>query len=43
MTQPTEPPPGLTRKLLWFVALWFVGTGTIAAVGYILRLWIKPH
>lgn len=33
----------LARKLLWFAALWLLGTGTVAAIAYILRLWIAPH
>ena len=43
MTPPPEPSRPLTQKLLWFVALWLVGVGSVASVGYILRLWIKPH
>lgn len=33
----------LASKLLWFAALWLLGTGTVAAIAYILRLWIAPH
>ncbi len=33
----------LTQKLLWFAALWLLGTGSVAAVAYVLRLWIAPH
>jgi hypothetical protein len=33
----------LAQRLLWFVALWLLGTGTVAAVAYVLRLWIAPH
>ncbi len=43
MTSPSEPPGPLSRKLLWFVALWLLGTGTVASVAYVLRLWIAPH
>jgi len=39
---PQETAP-LGRRLIWFVALWFVGVGTVAAVAFILRLWIAPH
>jgi len=28
--------------LLWFVALWLGGVGTVALVAYGLRLWIAP-
>jgi hypothetical protein len=37
----TERP--LSRRLLWFVALWLFGTGSVAALAYVLRLWIAPH
>ncbi|CAN5407842.1 hypothetical protein BH10PSE10_BH10PSE10_03640 [soil metagenome] len=33
----------LAQRLLWFVALWLLGTGTVAAVAYLPRLWIAPH
>lgn len=33
----------LTQKLLWFVALWLLGVGTVGTVAYVLRLWIAPH
>jgi hypothetical protein len=28
------------QRLLWFVALWIGGVGTVAIVAYGLRLWI---
>lgn len=31
---------GFGRKFLWFVVLWCAGTGSLAAVAFILRLWI---
>mgnify|MGYP005822941891 CR=1 FL=1 len=31
----------LAKRLLWFVALWLAGVGTVAAVAFILRLWLK--
>lgn len=40
---PPEQQAPLTRRLLWFVGLWLLGTGTVAGVAYILRLWIAPH
>jgi len=43
MTQPTEPPPGLTRKLMWFVAFWLLGVCSIAAVGLLWRFLVKSH
>ena len=30
----------LTQRLLWFVALWLGGVGSVAIVAYGLRLWI---
>jgi hypothetical protein len=33
----------MTQKLLWFAGLWVLGTGTVAAFAYVLRLWIAPH
>ncbi len=41
MTRGDERP--LIEKLLWFVALWLFGVGTVAIVAYGLRLWIPPH
>ena len=32
----------LAQRLLWFVALWLGGVGTVAIVAYGLRLWIAP-
>lgn len=43
MTSPPEQPRPLTQRLLWFVALWLLGTCSVAAFAYILRLWIAPH
>ncbi|HEX7882444.1 MAG TPA: DUF2474 domain-containing protein [Afipia sp.] len=41
--QPPEPSRPLGQRLLWFAALWLLGTGSVATLAYILRLWIKPH
>ena len=30
----------LARRLLWFAALWLAGVGSLAAVAFILRLWL---
>jgi hypothetical protein len=43
MTRPTGPPRPLAQKLMWFVALWLLGAGTVATVAWVLRLWIAPH
>jgi len=40
--KPQQPQRTLAQKLLWFAALWLLGTGSVAALAYILRLWIKP-
>jgi hypothetical protein len=32
----------LTQRLLWFVALWLGGVGTVALISFLLRLWIAP-
>jgi hypothetical protein len=37
--KPVEPNP-LAQRLLWFVALWLGGVGTVALLAYGLRLWI---
>lgn len=44
--QPSQHQPDTTplgRRLLWFAALWLAGVGTVAAVAYLLRLWLAPH
>ncbi|MBN8980470.1 MAG: DUF2474 domain-containing protein [Rhizobiales bacterium] len=33
----------LAQRLLWFIALWLLGVGTVTIVSYGLRLWIAPH
>ncbi|MCA6119777.1 DUF2474 domain-containing protein [Bradyrhizobium sp. WSM 1738] len=38
--KPSQRP--LTRRLLWFVALWLGGVGTVALISFVLRLWIAP-
>jgi len=32
----------LPQRLLWFVALWLGGVGTVALISFGLRLWIAP-
>jgi len=43
LTRPEQKPATLARRLLWFVALWLGGVGTVAIVAYGLRLWIAPR
>ena len=33
--------PSLATRLLWFLALWLAGVGAVAAIAFILRLWIR--
>jgi len=42
-TERHETPRPLGQRLLWFVALWLLGTGSVAALAYVLRLWIAPY
>ena len=37
-----KDPASLGQRLLWFVALWLGGVGTVLLVSYVLRLWIAP-
>jgi hypothetical protein len=39
---PPRNPRSLAQRLLWFVALWLGGVGTVGIVAYGLRLWIAP-
>jgi hypothetical protein len=39
-TPPKTQP--LAERLLWFIALWLGGVGTVALVSFGLRLWIAP-
>ena len=39
---PYEAPRSLTRRLLWFVALWLGGVGSLGLVAFGLRLWLAP-
>jgi hypothetical protein len=41
MPEKQKPPP-LGQRLLWFLALWLGGVGTVAIVSYGLRLWLAP-
>ena len=44
----TDKPPAnrrageMKRRLLWFVAIWAAGVGTVALVSLLLRAWIAP-
>jgi hypothetical protein len=42
LTPPAQKPAPLTQRLLWFVALWLGGVGTVTIVAYGIRLWIAP-
>lgn len=33
----------LTKRLMWFAALWLGGVGTVALISFGLRLWIAPQ
>jgi len=35
-----QKPRSLAQRLLWFIALWFGGVGTVAIVSHVLRLWL---
>jgi hypothetical protein len=40
---PAEPNRrSLKQRLLWFIALWLGGVGTVALISFGLRLWIAP-
>jgi hypothetical protein len=36
------PERPLLARLAWFAALWAGGVLSVAAVGLVLRLWLKP-
>ena len=38
--QVKPPQSPLGQRLLWFVALWLAGVGTVALISLLLRLWI---
>jgi hypothetical protein len=35
-----EAPGPLWLRLLWFAGLWAAGVACVAAVGYVIRLWL---
>jgi hypothetical protein len=39
---PEKQKPRPLQNLLWFVALWLAGVGTVAIVSFCLRLWLAP-
>jgi hypothetical protein len=39
---PDETPRPLVRRLLWFLALWLLGVGSVALLSLILHLWLSP-
>jgi len=40
--QDRRPERPLAHRLVWFVALWLAGIGTVALVSMALKLWIAP-
>jgi hypothetical protein len=32
----------LSRRLVWFAALWLGGVGSVALLSFALRLWLAP-
>lgn len=32
---------GALRKTAWFIVLWLAGVGTVAVIGFIIRLFLK--
>jgi hypothetical protein len=39
---PDRNPYPLAQRLLWFVALWLGGVGTVALIALVLQFWITP-
>jgi hypothetical protein len=37
----TEP-PRLTRRLIWFAILWLGGVASVAALAFVIRLFLTP-
>jgi hypothetical protein len=42
LTPEEENSRPFSQRLLWFVALWIGGVGTVALISFGLRLWIAP-
>ena len=38
----TTDAPQLARRLIWFAILWAGGVGAVAAVAFVLRLFLSP-
>ena len=38
-----QQPRPLAKRLLWFVALWLAGVGSVALVSLILHAWLVPR
>jgi hypothetical protein len=41
--RPQQTPRPLVQRLLWFVALWLGGVGTVAIISFALHLWLTPR
>jgi hypothetical protein len=35
-----ETPRPLTKRLMWFVALWLAGVASVGALSLVLHLWL---
>jgi hypothetical protein len=42
LTEHKPPQRPLAQRLLWFVALWLAGVGTVTLISFFLKLWIAP-
>ena len=38
----TTDAPTLTHRLIWFAILWAGGVGAVAAVAFVIRLFLNP-
>ena len=38
----TTDAPTMTRRLIWFAILWAGGVGAVAAVAFVIRLFLNP-
>jgi hypothetical protein len=40
---PERGPRSLAQRLLWFLALWLMGVGSVAILSLLLHLWLGPN